>query len=223
MANIIKKGWLYAVSSDNYAHDGFVKLGFCEKPGMTAEEVKLSLCQRYGTSLVNPRVIWLAPVSHPKQAEKEVFALLKDYRVAKEIFKADFEQFIKPTLIWAEKEFQINEPYEIRENVLHKLLSRLSKKERKIVYDINFMNDFRYWLTNNSNNLHPNNRNKVYAIAQMCGPCIVNSSMDWHKSLENNHVVNVRKSEYRLFCNERNWDRKDPLLHLFLKGMLDRL
>lgn len=221
--NTYKKGWLYAISSDTYAPSGIYKLGYTEKPGLLEDEVNRSLIQRYGTTLVNPVVISLIPVAHPKQAETAVFLRLKDYRIQKELFQADFETIIKPVLVWAQNEFNINEPYEIREEILSKLVTRLRKKEKKYVNDYQLSTETGFWLQSKYGNLSSYNQNIVQMLIQLPHPCRMHSNIEWFKMPENQQILGRRQGDFRFVCNERNWDRKDPNLHGFLKELLNRL
>ena len=85
-----KIGWIYIITCEMYEKDGIVKIGYTEKPDLIEEEVKISLIQRYGTTLLNPQVYSLTKVSNPKQAEKHVFTELIDLKIKKEMFKSDF-------------------------------------------------------------------------------------------------------------------------------------
>lgn len=222
--NIIKKGWLYVVTSDTYVADNIYKIGFTEKPGLLESEVRTSLIHQYGTALINPSVIMLIQVAHPKQAESEVFTRLKDYKLQKELYRADFETVIKPQMLWAEHEFKVDDVYEIREEVLQKLLNRLSKKERKIVFDISFASELSFWITSKWNDLSQNNRCHLQQLAQMMPqPSITRSDMQWEKIPQNMNVVSMRKSTFNFVCTAfNNWDRKDPNLHAFLKELIDK-
>ena len=54
-----KIGWIYVISCEMYKKENIVKIGYTEKPDLIEEEVKISLLQRYGTTLIDPYIISL--------------------------------------------------------------------------------------------------------------------------------------------------------------------
>ena len=104
-----KIGWIYVISCEMYKKENIVKIGYTEKPDLIEEEVKISLLQRYGTTLIDPYIISLTKVSNPKQAEKYVFTKLIDIKIKKEIFKAEYDNINNvinitnhPSITWEE-------------------------------------------------------------------------------------------------------------------------
>ena len=54
-----KMGWIYVITCDMYDKDNLKKIGFTEKIGLLEEEVRTSLIQRYGTTLMSPKILYL--------------------------------------------------------------------------------------------------------------------------------------------------------------------
>lgn len=98
-------GYIYCITNDNYKVDDIYKLGYTavKKP---IEEVKHRLLKRYETYFINAECINIFKVYKPVKAEKQLFELLNDYNIQKEMFKADYETVIKPTMDLIEKEFK---------------------------------------------------------------------------------------------------------------------
>ena len=222
MSQVIKKGWLYVLTCEHYKRDDLYKIGFTEKPGELEDDVKKQLLQRYGTYLINSEIIMLVPVSYPKDAESEVFKRLKDYRHQKEIFKADFNSIIRPQIIWAQTEYNITEPYEIREEILTKILHQFSKKGNKIINDIDIYTRLKEWLYINLGKINVQNQNIIRQyLMNNFGNFTMVGVTNWKKLPQNIATHNMRKSQFNQVCDVRSgYDRKDKKLHAFLKDMI---
>ena len=118
-------GWLYAITCGIYEAAArasskdhpYVKLGYITMRNATAQGISKILMARYGTSLIDPRVLFVVQVCHPRMAETELFKLLQDYRVCynREIFCAGFEPTILPAMRQIAHESQT---YEIVEEAI---------------------------------------------------------------------------------------------------------
>lgn len=220
-----KTGWIYVVTCDMYDNEGILKMGYTEKPDMLEEQVRTALIQRYATTLINPRILALVRVAYPKEAEKALFEKLNEKKHAKEIFKCSFEMDVSPILSWLTTEFHPDEPYEIRMEVLEKLLCRLRKKNKLLVRDLAHERRMFDHIQRHMNTLYPNNQSIMCNLMNnMPRPCVTRSDMEWFKIPENKHVLPTRTShaDY-IFTNPNNWNRKDPELHAFLVRLLNNI
>jgi hypothetical protein len=215
-----KIGWIYVITCEMYEKDGIVKIGYTEKPDLIEEEVKSSLIQRYGTTLLNPVVYSLTKVANPKQAEKHVFTELIDLKVKKEIFKSEFTR-IDSVLHGLRSLFNPDIPYKIPEELLEKLLARLRKKAPKIAKDISYQQCFFNWIQNNKGTLSSQNQCNVgYLLNNFPNPCVIGSHFDWTKRPENQPALKMRTVTVEQTFISNNWDRLDKQLHTFLKNLL---
>lgn len=219
-----KQGWIYAITCDMYERDGIIKLGYTEKPDFIEEEVRTSLMSRYATTLIQPKILALIKVAHPKEAEKALFAKLKDYKFAREIFKCDFDKCVVPALEWLKTEFDPIQPYMIREEVLEKLLNKLRKKHKKLAYDLTLAREVFNWISRESGTLTSRNHQHLNGFMNMFpNPYVINTTTEWHKIPENQTVVRMRLANTNQLFNLNNWDRYDPNLHPFLKRLHENL
>ena len=216
-----KIGWLYAITCDMYEKEGIIKLGYTEKPHLIEEEVKSSLVQRYGTSLIEPRVKALLKVSNPRSAEKALFAKLIQFKQSNEIFKVDFNLVIN-ALDEIKKQYNPDIPYTIDEVVLEKLLSRLRKKAKKISRDISYQQSMFDWMYTHTNVLgNINKQHLSYFVNNMPRPQVIGSHFDWTKRQENIPALRMREQSVIDVFTINNWDRNDKELHGFLKRLID--
>ena len=214
-------GWIYALTCSMYDRDGIIKLGYVEKPNMIEDEVKTSLLQRYGTTLVDPRVLLLYHVSNPKQAEKELFILLIEHKLKNEIFKIGID-IITPVFIQLQQKYNPNVPYMIAEPLLEKLLVKMKKKAKRIARDLQLQQNISNWIYSNSNMLSNVNRNNIsYFTNNMPNPSTIGSHFDWTKKPENQNALNMRILCVNSTFQINNWDKTDIKLHEFLKRLCE--
>lgn len=215
-----KIGWIYVISCEMYKKENIVKIGYTEKPDLIEEEVKISLLQRYGTTLIDPYIVSLTKVSNPKQAEKYVFTKLIDIKIKKEIFKADYDN-INNVISGLKSIFNPDVPYKITEDILEKLLCRLRKKSNKIARDLNYQQSFFSYIQNHKNVLSCGNQSILtYMLNNMPNPCSIGSHFDWTKKVENQSILKMRINCIEHTFIHNNWDRFDKELHAFLKKVL---
>ena len=101
-------GWLYAVTCGVYEAAArasskphpYCKLGYVTTRHNNATAVIKRLVARYGTPLIDPRVLTVVQVFHPRIAEIKLFQVLQEHRLydKREIFCADFERTILPAM-----------------------------------------------------------------------------------------------------------------------------
>ena len=213
-------GWIYVITCDMYDNDNFKKIGFTEKIGILEEDVRTSLLQRYGTTLISPKILYLVKVSNPRKAEKKTFEILEKFRIDKEIFKVDISE-VHSALQVIQKEFPPG--YEgISKDDLEKLLCKIRKREKKLARDLPYQQDFSQWINENKRILlSQNQQNLTFFINNMVNPCITGSHFDWTKRPENQNALNSRMAHVRnSFQPNIGWDCLDPNLHGFLKNLL---
>ncbi len=213
-------GWIYVITCDMYDKENLKKIGFTEKNGIPEEDVRTSLLQRYGTTLIHPKILYLLKVSNPRKAEKKTFEILEKFRIDKEIFKVDIVD-VQSALQVIQKEFPAG--YEgITNDDLEKLLCKIRKREKKLARDLPYQQDFSQWINENKRTLLSHNqRNLTCFTNNMINPCITGSHFDWTKRPENQNALNSRMAHVRnSFHPNIGWDCSDPNLHVFLKKLL---
>lgn len=110
-----------------YEIDDIYKLGYTAKVA-TLKEVTSSLLTRYGTTLLSPKCVKIFPVYQPNKAEKELFALLKDYNIQNELFKADFDTIIDPALEKIKEKYQNDRSDEVVKKYVYRNRMSIAKK-----------------------------------------------------------------------------------------------
>ena len=212
-------GWIYVITCDMYDKDNLKKIGFTEKIGLLEEEVRTSLIQRYGTTLMSPKILYLIKVSNPRKAEKRTFEILEKFRIDKEIFKVDMVE-IQSALQVIQKEFSPDQTG-ITKDDLEKLLCKIRKKENKLARNLPYQQTFSNWIYENKRICSvQNQQNLTYFINNMVNPCMVGSHYDWTKKPENQNALNSRMAHVRNSFQPNNWDCTDPNLQGFLKKLL---
>jgi len=203
-----------------YDKDNLKKIGFTEKIGILEEDVRTSLLQRYGTTLMSPKILYLLKVSNPRKAEKKIFEILEKFRIDKEIFKVDSSE-VHSALQDIQKEFPPGETG-ITKDDLEKLLCKIRRKENKLARDLPYQHDFSQWINENKRSLlSQNQQNLTCFINNMVNPCMTGSHFDWTKRPENQNALNSRMAHVRnSFQVNIGWDCSDPNLHGFLKNLL---
>ena len=202
-----------------YDKDNLKKIGFTEKIGLLEEEVRTSLIQRYGTTLMSPKILYLIKVSNPRKAEKRTFEILEKFRIDKEIFKVDMVE-IQSALQVIQKEFSPDQTG-ITKDDLEKLLCKIRKKENKLARNLPYQQTFSNWIYENKRICSvQNQQNLTYFINNMVNPCMVGSHYDWTKKPENQNALNSRMAHVRNSFQPNNWDCTDPNLQGFLKKLL---
>jgi hypothetical protein len=107
--------------------DDIYKLGYTANK-KSPELVKQHLVQRYGTYFPDVECIDLFEVKQPVQAEKQLFELLKDYKYNNEMYKADYENTIKPQLEFIKTQYYCNNERIITDEEKQKYKTKLAKK-----------------------------------------------------------------------------------------------
>ena len=120
-------GWIYCITNSIYKMDDVYKLGYTANK-KSPELVKQHLVQRYGTYFPDVECIDLFEVKQPVQAEKQLFALLKDYKYNNELYKADYENTIKPQLEFIKTQYCCNNERIITDEEKQKYKTKLAKK-----------------------------------------------------------------------------------------------
>jgi len=202
-----------------YDNNNFKKIGFTEKVGLLEEEVRISLLQRYATTLIFPRILQLVKVSNPRKAEKKTFEILEKFRIDKEIFKVDIVD-VQSALQVIQKEFPPGQTG-ITKDDLEKLLCKIRKKEKKLARDLPYQQTFSNWIRENKGTCNfQNQQNLTYFINNMVNPCVTGSHFDWTKKSENQNALNSRMAHVRNSFEPNNWDCSDPNIQGFLKKLL---
>lgn len=104
-------GWIYCIkSSENDIYK-------CGKGTNLYDEVKFKkyLNMRYGIIIVNPEIIYIVNVSDANNAEKDLFKLLKDIKLKKELYKTNDVNYIKSKMDEIGEKYYINE--ELRKEI----------------------------------------------------------------------------------------------------------
>jgi hypothetical protein len=120
-------GWIYCITNSLYKMDDIYKLGYTANK-KSPELVKQHLVQRYGTYFPDVECIDLFEVKQPVQAEKQLFELLKDYKYNNEMYKADYENTIKPQLEFIKTQYYCNNERIITDEEKQKYKTKLAKK-----------------------------------------------------------------------------------------------
>ena len=118
----VKQGWLYALTCGIYRGAAeasartypYTKLGYTTTPVDLEEQVIKQLQYRYMTALLDPVILKVIPVKHPRLAESALFEALRDVRLShnREVFCADFDDTILPAMQQTAEMFENYDPVE---------------------------------------------------------------------------------------------------------------
>ncbi len=208
------------ITCELYIKDNLYKLGFTGQENLLEDEVKKSLIQRYSTSLYNPKLLIVVKVSHPRQAEKELFTKLIQYKKQNEIFQANYENTILPILNEIKKKFSSDIPYQINYIILEKLLVSIQKKDKKIAKDLELQQSLFNWIINNKQILNYQNQQQLsFLLNNFINPISIGSNFIWYKQNINLPILNIRSQIFRQTFEINNWDRSDQNLYEILKRL----
>lgn len=93
-------GWIYCVACKMYSADQLHKLGYVCTQQDSLKAATTLLLGRYATTLLDPQVLLLLPVSNARRAESDMFEQLTEYRLhaRRELFSASFADVIQPAM-----------------------------------------------------------------------------------------------------------------------------
>ena len=222
------RGWIYCITNSIYKNENLYKIGMTSQIALE-EEVKTKLLQRYGTSFIDPEILFLQKVSFPKKVEKLILEELINYRNGNtEMITADFINIINPILFKITNIYPYDNPIYIEDDIYNKLVFKLQKNMEKLVknqLNNNYtMNEhIKNYITKyfNTNLLNSNNNERlcpIYNRVFNLNPPVSGSP----GYIYNENQKKLRKNWELTIINElkfnvSQWDKKDPIIHKFLK------
>lgn len=92
-------GYIYCITNSVYEKENIYKLGYTSpSPIINSETVKKLLLTRYNCYYINASIKYFEKIYFPKEAEKELFSRLTQYKIQGEMYCVNYIKIILPEL-----------------------------------------------------------------------------------------------------------------------------